>query len=229
MCTHAKKPCSTCLPLKDNKCVNTLLLRANSVIDSSRNCVLPIVGDGLVKQTKNGLTNAHVNLASEVTDCQGLSAIASDELMNASRSTGDHVSLPEPRYDFCHNSSSCINESATGNAEGLSSVDLQDSRSSLDKLMITAYSHNLLYCDGGPHNSVWCQRWSIIVQCMGQHYSLPGGSIGRKYIDLLCAELQHLSLGTYHSEQVIVFCSVMLQRDHLVRKGCDICRFLGEL
>ena len=87
--------------------------------------------------------------------------------MNTSRSTGDHVSLSEPRYDFCRNSSSCINESAIGNGKGLSTVDLQDSCSSLDELMITAYGDKLLYCDGGPRDSVWCQRWSIIVQCMG--------------------------------------------------------------
>ena len=165
VCSRAKKPCSTCLPLKDNRCVNTLPLRVNSVIDSSGSCVLPIVGDGLVKQTKNGLTNAHVN------NRQGLSAVVSDDLVNTSRSTGDHVSLSEPRYDFRHNSSSCINESAVGNGEalsrGLSTVDLQDSRSSLDELMITAYGDKLLYCDGGSCDSVWCQRWSIIVQCMG--------------------------------------------------------------
>ena len=83
-----------------------------------------------------------------------------------------------------------------------------------------------MYCDGGPRDSAWCQRWSVIVQHLGQHYSLPGGSIGKKYIDLLCDELQHLSLGTYHSECVLVFCPVMLQRDRFVRKGCDICRLL---
>ena len=148
VCTRAKKPCSTCLPLKDNKCVNTLPLRVNSVIDSSHYCVLPIAGDGLVKQTKNGLANAHVNLAAEATNRQGLSAVASDELMNASRSNGDHVSLPDPRYDFRCNSSSCINESTIGNGEGLSTVHLQDLRSSLDELMITAYGDKLLYCDG---------------------------------------------------------------------------------
>ena len=57
------------------------------------------------------------------------------------------------------------------------------------------------------------QHWFVIMQHVGQHYSLPGGSIGKKYIDLLCDELQYLSLGTYHSERVIVFCFVMLQRD----------------
>ena len=155
-CARTKKPCSTCLPMKDNnnKCVNILPLRVNSVTDSSRNCVLPITGDGLVKQAKNGLTNAHVNLAAEVTNCQGLSVVASDELMNTSRSTGDHVSLPEPRYDFHRNSSSCINETTIGNGEVLSTVHLQDSRSSLDELMITAYGDKLLWCGGGPRDSV---------------------------------------------------------------------------
>ena len=55
---------------------------------------------------------------------------------------------------------------------------------------------------------------------------MPGGSIGKRYIDLLFDELQHLSMGSYHSECVIVFGSVMLQQDCLVCKGCDICRLL---
>ena len=150
LCARTKKPCSTYLPMKDNKCVNTLPLCVNSVIDSSCNCVLPIVGDGLVKQAKNSLTIAHVNLAAEVTNRQGLSAIVSDDLMNTNRLTGDHLSLPGLRYDFPHNSS----ESAIGNGEGLSTVDLQDSRSSLAELMITAYGDKLLYCDGGSRDSV---------------------------------------------------------------------------
>ena len=47
--------------MKDNKCANTLPLRVHSVTNSSCNCVLPIAGDGLVKQAKNGLNNAHMN------------------------------------------------------------------------------------------------------------------------------------------------------------------------
>ena len=94
-----------------------------------------------------------------------------------------------------------------GNGEGLFTIGLEDTHCSLDELMNIAYSNKVLYCDGGPCDPVWCQHWSIIVQCMGQHYSLHGSSFGKKYIDLLCVELQHLSLGTYlyHSEQVIVF------------------------
>ena len=79
--------------MKDNKCVNTLPLCVSSVTGLSCNCVLPIVGNGLVNQAKNDLTNVHVSLAAEVTNSQGLSAIMSDELMNTSRSTENHVSL----------------------------------------------------------------------------------------------------------------------------------------
>ena len=65
-----------------------------------------------------------------------------------------------------------------GNAgEGLSTVGLEDTRCSLDELMITAYGNKLLYCDGGPCDPVWYQHWSIIAQCMGQRYLLHGGSV----------------------------------------------------
>ena len=61
---------------------------------------------------------------------------------------------------------------------------------------------------------------------MHQHYSLSGGSVGKNCIDLLCAEFQCLPLGTYHSEQVIIFYSVMLQWEGLVHKASDSCHFL---
>jgi len=81
---------------------------------------------------------------------------------------------------------------------------------------------------GGPCHSSWCQKWSDVVQHLGRHYSLPGGSIGKKYIDLLNDELLHLVSGNYTSECVVVFCFVMLQRDHIVQKGCDICHLIDR-
>ena len=60
--------------------------------------------------------------------------------------------------------------------------------------------------------------------------TLPGVSVGKKYIYIyICCvlhEVQYLSLGTYCSECLIVFCSLMLQWDHLVHKGCDIYHLL---
>ena len=48
------------------------------------------MGDGFVKQVKNGLTIVHVSLAAEVTNSQGWSVVMSNKLMNTSRST-EHV------------------------------------------------------------------------------------------------------------------------------------------
>ena len=68
--------------------------------------------------------------------------------------------------------SSCINESAICNGEGLSTVDLEDSRFSLDELMFTAYGDKLLHCDGGPRDSMWniglllFNVWANTIHCL---------------------------------------------------------------
>ena len=97
----------------------------------------------------NGLTDDHISLAVEVNNSPGLSATTSDDLMNTSSLTEDHVSLAEPRYDFCTNSSSCINDGAIGNGHGLPTVRLEDSCSPLDELMVTACGDKLLYLIAG--------------------------------------------------------------------------------
>ena len=80
MCARAKRPCST-LPVKEKKCLNTLLLRVDSVLDSSGR-------DGGVSHAKSdGLMKDHAK----------------------SGSLDDHVSLTaEARYDFCVNASSVL-------------------------------------------------------------------------------------------------------------------------
>ena len=99
-----------------------------------------------------------------------------------SSSLDDHVSLTaEARYDFYINASSCI-DGTSSDSQGSLPVDCRASHSSLDDMMDTAYGDKLLHSDGGPLDSAWYQRWSVIVQHMGQHYSLPGGSIGNKLI-----------------------------------------------
>ena len=89
---------------------------------------------------------------------------------------------------FCVNFRSCI-DGASSNSQGSLPMDRRASHCSLEDMMNTPYGDQLLYSDGGPCDSAWCRCWSVIVQRMGQHYSLPGASIGRKYIDLLCEEL----------------------------------------
>jgi len=67
----------------------------------------------------------------------------------------DHMSLAnKQRYDFYVNSSSCINDSALSNSQGLPAVGPQIPCSSLDEMMNVAYGDKLLYSDGGPRHSV---------------------------------------------------------------------------
>ena len=91
-----------------------------------------------------------------------LSVAASNGSTNASVLTEDHMSLARPRYDFHVNSSTCVNDSAVGNSQALPAVETIGSP--LDEMMTAAYGDKLLYCDGGPHDSEWCQHWSVIIQ-----------------------------------------------------------------
>lgn len=99
VCSHAKKPFFTYLP-KNNKCANTLPLCVNSLTDLSCHCVLSIVSNGLVNQTRYGLTDNYVSLAAEVNNSWHSSGVMSDKMMDMSNSTEDHTSLTEPSMIF---------------------------------------------------------------------------------------------------------------------------------
>ena len=68
----------------------------------------------------------------------------------------------------------------------------------------------------------WIRRWLAITHLKGRLYHVPGGSIGRKYVDLLSTEISYLAAGNYSSERLMVFSAVILQRNRMVRKGADI-------
>ena len=72
----------------------------------------------------------------------------------------------------------------------------------------------------------WVRWWHAITHLNGRLYHVPGGSVGRKYVDLLTTEMSHLAVGNYPSERLIVFSAVTLQRNRMVRKGKDIRRVL---
>jgi hypothetical protein len=92
--------------------------------------------------------------------------------------------------------------------------------------MDTAFGARLNQSAPFCSNGEWYQRWLTIVHLDNKLYHIPGGSIGRQYVDLLCSETTLLAEGTYSSERLMVFSAVMLQRDRLVRKGIDIRRVL---
>ena len=88
--------------------------------------------------------------------------------------------------------------------------------------MNEAYGANLITSADGDHDSVWCTCWRQLVQHSSNHYILPSGSTGHKYVDVLTEEVTHLAVGNYPSEDVLAFSSVVLQRDRMVRKGTDV-------
>lgn len=89
-----------------------------------------------------------------------------------------------------------------------------------DQYMMRAFGDTL--CGTTVPDSEWSRRWSAITHLKGRLYHVPGGSIGRRYVDLLSEEVAHLASGNYPSERLMVFSTVILQRTRMVRKGTDI-------
>ena len=84
-----------------------------------------------------------------------------------------------------------------------------------------------VYC-GENRGDIWYCRWKRVIAVRGIHYDLPGGATGRHFVDLLSDEVCSLSRRAFKSERLIVFLSVMLQRDIMVKKGTDIRRLLSR-
>uniref|UniRef100_A0A1X7UF79 Tesmin/TSO1-like CXC domain-containing protein n=1 Tax=Amphimedon queenslandica TaxID=400682 RepID=A0A1X7UF79_AMPQE len=102
------------------------------------------------------------------------------------------------------------------------------SQQELDSLMIEAYGPDAL-CTTTPNcNSDWRSRWLSVTQLSGSHYSLPRGPIGRRYVSLLTDEIKFLAQKQHSSERLILFTSVMLQRDKMVKKAGDIKRIIDK-
>ena len=93
--------------------------------------------------------------------------------------------------------------------------------------MRKAYGATLIQ-SGSCFNTPWHQQCKSFVYHSGNHYVLPGGPTGRRFVDLLTEEIQHLSLGSFPSERVFVFSSVVLQHDQIVRKSVDIRRLFDQ-
>ena len=60
----------------------------------------------------------------------------------------------------------------------------------------------------------------------GRQYDLPGGAVGREFVDLLTTEVRLLTDNSTISDRLMMFCLVILQRNHMVRVGSDVHRLL---
>lgn len=126
---------------------------------------------------------------------------------------------PPPRY--------CLSpHSLTPTSSG--QVTLSDTQSNtidIDQYVRKAYGD--IFCRTTvPETSAneWIRHWSAITHLKGRLYHVPGGSIGRKYVDLLSTEISHLAAGNYLSERLMVFSVVILQCNRMLRKGSDVRR-----
>ena len=110
----------------------------------------------------------------------------------------------------------CVLDAVGGGANGSMDVELTDNSVSVedsDYLMRRAYGESIVRAkELDSIDNAWYERWLSIVRLSGQLYSLPGGAVGRRYVDQLSKEVSHISIGKYSSERVIVFSSVILQR-----------------
>ena len=132
-------------------------------------------------------------------------------------SCGHLVDAPttQPRDLTCGSRS--VTQSQTDSIDGLD----------INSYMMRAFGEPLASTgDVSQSTSIWYTRWQSVANLSGKQYSLPGGSIGRKYVDLLTLELTHLSSGIFPSERVLTFSSLILQRDRTIKKGADIRRVL---
>jgi hypothetical protein len=76
--------------------------------------------------------------------------------------------------------------------------------------------------------SEWFNRWRTVTHLSGLHFMIPRGQCGRRYIDILTNEVNMLSAGTVSSERIIVFSSVILQKEKSANKTQDIMRLLNR-
>ena len=62
----------------------------------------------------------------------------------------------------------------------------------------------------------------------GRHCVFPSGSVCWPFVDLMTTESNHLALGHYPAECCLVFGSVILQRDRMIKKGSDLHHLLEK-
>uniref|UniRef100_A0A1X7TDW7 Uncharacterized protein n=1 Tax=Amphimedon queenslandica TaxID=400682 RepID=A0A1X7TDW7_AMPQE len=62
-----------------------------------------------------------------------------------------------------------------------------------DDLMIRAYGASL-HQSQTVNETSWYQRWVSVISLNGRLYSIPGGAVGRQYVDHLTTELSHALL-----------------------------------
>ena len=70
----------------------------------------------------------------------------------------------------------------------------------VDKKMLEAFGATLIQHDSGNSENVWIKYWKKIAGVRSKHYDVPGGAVGREFVDLLSEEDTLLCKGIETSE-----------------------------
>ena len=54
-------------------------------------------------------------------------------------------------------------------------------------------------------DEMWCKQWNKIVSSSRHYYDLPGGAVGREFVNVLAEEVNLLNRSSVCSERLIVF------------------------
>ena len=76
--------------------------------------------------------------------------------------------------------------------------------------------------------SLWEIMWKRVVRMSNVQYSLPDGVVGREFVQLLTDELGLLADGKSVSERLMCLTPMLLGRDDMIRKSCDIRRLVAK-
>ena len=91
----------------------------------------------------------------------------------------------------------------------------------IDAKLEEIYGDKILNGPGCDRTDCWYRWWEKTVRLPFRRYDLPGGNVGRKFVDALAREVGLVAAQKEFSER-LVFQFVILQRVPLVRKASDI-------
>ena len=166
VCARAGRPCSSCLPMSRNSGVNVPSYRR----DMSST-------DGMVLSNKNGsssdsqLSRSHVSRFPESARYSVCSARGSVSAVHDCNVSLDVASVAANHLR--------VDTAATLCNDPLQLGFMDSSDVCYDTLMCRAYGSSLSQLSSVDCDSDWHSCWKQVIYHSGNHYILPGGSIGR--------------------------------------------------
>ena len=209
-CVKAGRKCLNCLPSKRNRCSNRLQCASSLVCDDA---------SLLARDSSNVIS------PSSVEGERFVRAFGAPLLHSEGKPHGSFwgqlwlriISIKNSHYNLPNGS---VGRDFVGLLSGEVNLLVQGER------FVRAFGAPLLHSEGKPHGSFWGQLWLRIISIKNSHYNLPNGSVGRDFVGLLSGEVNLLVQGSISSERVIVFLTVILQRDPMVKRNADVRRLL---